>query len=279
MALSRNPAHRGGSARVTNRGQRRLSYPRIADGDDATDPRFIDKRPGRPCIRFPVAQQANYGPWPASFVPPAHCMLGNREVGTTDPVRIGLGDRDQSLVPGGPAHVCAKRSTRGVRTQDHRGFHDRSLLRDGRLVTGDTHTTRSRIVHIASRPLQILIPDLTPVLTAPLARLHRPCRDDCRAKQNQRGHDQTSSPSHARFCGCDSCTTMVGDGRGPRQPADTTIAVGVNTVVSARVSGRSPCRRAQAVKHGTIGIAALAIQKSGNASTKAACTHDGCCYS
>jgi hypothetical protein len=28
-----------------------------------------------------------------------------------------------------------------------------------------------------------------------LAPLHRPCGDDCRGEQHQRGHDQTSSPS------------------------------------------------------------------------------------
>jgi hypothetical protein len=46
---------------------------------------------------------------------------------------------------------------------------------------------------------------------------------------------QTSSTSHALFCG--GGTTMVGDGRGPRQPADTTIAVGVHAVVSAQFTG------------------------------------------
>ena len=47
--------------------------------------------------------------------------------------------------------------------------------------------------------------------------------------------------------GC-SCTTMVGDGRGRRQPADTTIAVGVHTVVHASISGGHVAVAAQAFK-------------------------------
>jgi hypothetical protein len=69
-------------------------------------------------------------------------------------------------------------------------------------------------------------------------------------KRNQRGNDQTSSPSRTRFCGCGSCTTMVGDGRGPGQPADTTIAVGVHTMVPASISGGHVAVAAQAFKRG-----------------------------
>ena len=59
---------------------------------------------------------------------------------------------------------------------------------------------------------------------------------------------------------------MVEDGRGPGQPADTTIAGGVHTVVSASLPGRHVAVAPQAFRRLTaIGIAALVILTNGRA--------------
>jgi hypothetical protein len=63
-----------------------------------------------------------------------------------------------------------------------------------------------------------------------------------------KAHSKTSWPPQARFCGCGSCTTMVGNGRARRQPADTTISIGGHTVMSASTSERHVAVAAQAFK-------------------------------
>jgi len=115
-----------------------------------------------------------------------------------------LGDSDQPLVAGRPAYVYPQCATRCVRTQHDRGIHDRSLL-------ARRHRTG--------------------------VRTERRCRVGNFAFRLAKAHVEISSPPRARFCGRGS-TTMVGDGCAPRQPADTTIAIGVHTVMSASTSGR-----------------------------------------
>jgi hypothetical protein len=86
---------------------------------------------------FPVAQQANYGPWPASFLSLAQTHVGQLGGDASDSVRNRPGDSDQPLIAGRPARVQPDRATPAIRSQHHSRFHDRSLLRDGCFGAGD----------------------------------------------------------------------------------------------------------------------------------------------